>query len=369
MMNYKRISQWLLLASVVLTLPVTFVSCTNEDNSTSSIKDYSKEGWYSYLDSAQVREDRGLANASQYVAYTYRLERNDTAVKLPDNLRSCADAFNEKLRSKMLAADQGFTPSREGMDGLNLSGSTSTSYKQLDALADWLKEKAGDKKIYILDLRNEYNLYVNGHLLNYYGFNNWANIGRTKDEIIQGENAFARQLMGTKIPVGPIGSETNYIIKDTTWLDVNEVLTEEEAVVKMAKEKGMDMECYRITALDHCFPIDRVIDDFIEFYRSLPKDAWVHMHCYAGRGRTTLFMAFFDMLRNPQVSEKDIVYRHLLIGGVNLYYTYKEGDKLWRVPLFNEINYMVSLMKKYAEENAANNYSVPWSVWKSTKRM
>ncbi len=370
MFNHKKLAQWLMLASVLLTMPTVFVSCTSssDDEPVVPKKSYVNEPWYIYLDSAQVREQRGLANASKYAAYTYRLERADTAILLPENLRTCNDAFKESYRSKMLEADTSFTPSREGMDKLCLSGSTSTSYKQLDALADWLKSKAGNKKIYILNLRNECNLYVNGNLLNYYGFNNWANIGRTKEEVIAREATLCSQLPEKRIPTGAISEKTKYIIKDTTWIDVTEVLTEEQAVAKMAASKGYNMECYRISALDHCFPVDMVIDDFLVFYRSLPQDAWVHMHCYAGRGRTTLFMAFFDMLRNPTVSEKDIVYRQLLIGGVNLYYSYHEGDKAWRVPLFNEISEMVSLMKLYVNENAATGYSKSWSEWKSTKK-
>jgi len=368
MINYKRFAQWLLLAYVVLSMPAAFVSCTNYDNPTSAPTPVQHEDWYNYLDSAQVREERGLANAEKYAPYTYRLERQDTARALPDNLRACTDAFNEANRSKMLEPDKDFTPSREGFDGLNLSGSTSTSYQQLDALTDWLKEKAGGKKIYILDLRSEYNMYVNGNLLNYYGFNNWANIGLKREDIIAGEKAHCSSIIGQTIPTGTFSEKTNYIIQDTLWIDVSEVMTEEQAVAKMAEAKGVDMMGYRITPLDHCFPVDQVIDDFLEFYRQVPKDAWVHMHCYAGRGRTTLFMTFFDMLRNPGVSERDIIYRQLLIGGVNLHYTFHEGDKLWRVPLFTEIDHMVGLMKLYAEENAANNYTKSWTEWKRSKR-
>jgi len=356
---------WLLLTGLIVCLPSAFVSCDNNDNPTPVVE---KPAWYIYLDSAQVRESRGLANASFYAANTYRLEHNDTAVRVPDNLRSSDDAFDEKYRSRQIEADKGFTPTRDGMENLHISGSTSISYKQLDALTDWLKAKAGGKKIFILDLRSEYNIYVNGHLINYYGFNNWANIGRKRDDIIAGERTFAESLVGKRISTGTISAETEYQIVDTMWVDVTECLTEEQAVKKMAAAKGVDMEPYRITPIDHCFPVDGVIDDFLEFYRSVPKDAWVHMHCYAGRGRTTLFMSFFDMLRNPNVPLRDIINRQVLIGGVNLYYVVKEGDKAWRIPLFTEIDRMMSLLKLYVDENASNGYTRSWSDWKATKR-
>jgi len=356
---------WLLLACLVVCLPAAFVSCDNNDNSVPVVE---KPLWYTYLDSAEVRETRGLANAELYKAYTYRVEHYDSAVKVPDNLRSTDDPFNEEYRPNQFGDDKGYTPSRKGMENLHFSGSTSFSYKQLDALTDWLKEKAGGKKIYILDLRNEYNVFINGHLVNYYGYNNWANIGRKRDDIIAGEKAFAENLVGQHIPIGTISGSTKYLIVDTTWVDVTECLTEEQAIKKMAAEKNVDMEPYRITPLDHCFPVDQVIDDFLAFYRQLPEDAWVHMHCYAGRGRTTLFMAFFDMLRNPDVPLRDIINRQLLIGGVNLRYVYKDGDKLWRVPLFTEIDCMTELMKLYVDENVSNGYTRSWTEWKNTKR-
>lgn len=39
------------------------------------------------------------------------------------------------------------------------------------------------------------------------------------------------------------------------------------------------------------------IDEFIKLYKSLPKDAWLHFHCEAGKGRTTTFLAMYDMMK------------------------------------------------------------------------
>lgn len=46
-------------------------------------------------------------------------------------------------------------------------------------------------------------------------------------------------------------------------------------------------------------------------------------HCEAGEGRTTAYMAMYDMMKNPDVSLKDILYRQHLLGGNYVAYTIK----------------------------------------------
>jgi hypothetical protein len=94
------------------------------------------------------------------------------------------------------------------------------------------------------------------------------------------------------------------------------------------------------------------MDDFIAFARNLPADTWLHFHCQAGKGRTTLFLVVYDFLRNPDVAEKDVVYRHYLQGGNFMYYQGDDADeKAWKVPLAKEKAAMVPLVYQYIQEN------------------
>ena len=53
------------------------------------------------------------------------------------------------------------------------------------------------------------------------------------------------------------------------------------------------------------------------------------MHCPAGRGRTTTFLAMYDMMRNAvNVSFDDILARQAMIGGKDLTEPFAIGD--WR---------------------------------------
>ena len=107
------------------------------------------------------------------------------------------------------------------------------------------------------------------------------------------------------------------------------------------------------------------IDRFLAFYRTLPQDAWLHFHCEAGVGRTTAFMVMTDMLKNPSVSLKDILYRQHEIGG--FYYgefPIKTKDKdSWKTKYYREKIVMIEQFYRYVQENRADGYQTPWSVW------
>lgn len=364
-MMKKRIPAWLMLPALLLALSFNFVAC---HKNAPALPDYTKEAWYTYLDSAQVRESRGLAHADEYEWYALRLNNIDSAKVEPFHFRTCRYPYSDAKRSSLPSGTQDYTPTREGLDGLNISGSGSYSYKELLYLVDELKGLAGNNPIYIVNLRQEWNFFVNGQGLSAYGYNNWANIGRSKAEIVKGEKELLESFRGETILTGELGSENDYQLlpENEVELDVEDefTFTEEAAVAHIAKEKGLDLRFYRVTALDHTFATDDVIDDFLAFYRTVPGNAWVHLHCAGGNGRTSVFMAFFDMLRNPEISEKDIVYRQCLIGGTCAYFEYYPGVKEWRIPLFTETSHMIHVMKMYADQNVGNGYSKSWSQWK-----
>lgn len=64
------------------------------------------------------------------------------------------------------------------------------------------------------------------------------------------------------------------------------------------------------------------VDEFVAFFDSLPQEAWVHFHCRGGKGRTSMMLVMYDIMRNaPNVALMDIVKRHHLLGSVDLFDT------------------------------------------------
>lgn len=79
-------------------------------------------------------------------------------------------------------------------------------------------------------------------------------------------------------------------------------------------------------------PGGQIVDHFIELVENLPQDGWLHLHCRGGKGRTTSFMVLFDILKNGRkVSLEDIVKRHHLLGGIDLFDT-----KVWKNGTYTE---------------------------------
>jgi protein-tyrosine phosphatase len=109
----------------------------------------------------------------------------------------------------------------------------------------------------------------------------------------------------------------------------------------------------RITVTDHARPLDEAVDRFILAVRALPENGWAHFHCEAGRGRTTTFMALYDMLRNAnRVSLEDIACREQLLG-----YDYDVlcpvGPESWKAPYSVDRIAFVRAVYNYARANPA----------------
>jgi hypothetical protein len=118
---------------------------------------------------------------------------------------------------------------------------------------------------------------------------------------------------------------------------------------------------WRLTATDHIWPDATIVDQFISLYRNLPTNAWLHFHCEAGKGRTTTFMALYDMMRNPHVPLYDILKRQEALGGISLMAT--GNEKGWKAPYSKQRSDMLALFHQYVTETTYTNYATPWSTW------
>ena len=116
-------------------------------------------------------------------------------------------------------------------------------------------------------------------------------------------------------------------------------------------------------ATDHIWPEPAAVDEFVRFYKTLPDDVWLHFHCQAGEGRTTEFLAMYDILKNPTVPLKDVLYRQCLLGGSYVAHVEPAGSTYWKVPYYEEKARHIALFHRYVREQQAADFAVSWSDW------
>ena len=253
-------------------------------------------------------------------------------------------------------APEGSPPSVEGLDTLNISGSAEFSERQFRELAEKLRELADGKQICVIDARQESHMLVNGISLSWYGYNNWANAGLTLAEVEAAEKAVFEPLAGTAVKAYGVSDNEKINSLD---LDVMSLMTEKELV----ESEGFSY--YRLPSPDHSWPDETSVDEFIAFAQNIdPANTWLHFHCEAGKGRTGVYMAIYDMMKNPGVSFEDIMVRQAMTGSS---YLPNERDYSPMADKYKLRAERIRQVYEYIQENHDAGYEVKWSEWIAQK--
>lgn len=293
-----------------------------------------------------------VQDTARYAGFIWRVDSANKAA-LPRNFRCASDAFGKA--DKKFALDETYVPSRKGLDTLQASGSAEFSAAEFHVMAATLKKQAKGP-VYIVDLRQESHGLFNGSAVSWYGKRDWGNLGKTRTAVLQDEQHRVLQALGQDVTVAVLGKDK--APAQTRTERVTQAMTEQTMV------EAAGLGYVRITATDHVWTSPACVDDFIAFYRQLPKDAWLHFHCQAGVGRTTTYLAMYDMMRNPELPLKDILYRQHLLGGTYLGYTVDlSKQKGWKGAYYNEKARMIQVFYAYVQANHANNFPKSWSAW------
>ena len=197
-------------------------------------------------------------------------------------------------------------------------------------------------------MRQETHIFVNGLPVSWFATKDWANVGRTNDEIQGNEDGRVKSLKpGSKIAVHP-GAP---IKKNGVASSAPENVTVERASTERDIVTANNAAYERLTVTDHARPLDEEVDRFILAVRALPENGWAHFHCEAGRGRTTTFMVLYDMLRNAnRVSLDDIARRQQLLG-YDFDVLRPNNPEDWRAPYTEDRIAFVRAFYEYARGN------------------
>src|SRR6266568_5661663 len=200
---------------------------------------------------------------------------------LPRNFRTTDDP---------LKASKGETPATTGLNDLRASGSGEFTPEGLKLV---LARTRGP--VTVFDLRQETHIFVNELPVSWYASHDWANVGRSHEEIVSEEAARVQSFKpGSEIDVRP-----GHPVKHGNGNSVTpQRVNVERAGTERDVVEGAGTHYVRVAVTDHARPLDQEVDRFVLAVRELPENAWTHFHCEAGLGRTTTFMVLYDMLRN-----------------------------------------------------------------------
>ncbi len=262
------------------------------------------------------------------------------------NFRLMSDAWKNSVRGK--------EPTRKGLENLRASASAQPSLIALDELHEKISALAPDAKIFMVDLRQESHGFANSLPVSWYNKHNAANADKNTSAVLKDEAERLKNLRGNETTFTPLGKSDTARIKAITIIPrVTE--TEQNA----AQNAGFEYQ--RFAAADMQFPAPEIVDDFIIFVANLPENSWLHFHCQAGHGRTTTFLAMYDIMKNPDVSLEEICKRQYLLGGSNLllepegndWYAKKSRDRAKKIRLFYE----------FVQGTRAEKIGLQWSEW------
>jgi hypothetical protein len=202
-------------------------------------------------------------------------------------------------------------PSRAGLESLHASGSAQFSEKGLNKIMTLLNQPG----LVVVDLRQESHGFINGMAVAWYTEKNQMNVGKSLSEIELDETSRIQQLIDAKQAViyKPKGKKDG----KASWAPFS--VTVKNAYTESTLCSMQKIRYFRIPVTDNSSPTEQEVERFVQFVKTIPKGAWLHFHCKAGKGRTTTFLCMYDMLRNAKtVSFDDIVCRQWLLGGENL---------------------------------------------------
>ena len=117
---------------------------------------------------------------------------------------------------------------------------------------------------------------------------------------------------------------------------------------------------------DHRRPGDVDIDHFVELIKHLPKKTWLHIHCRGGSGRTTTFMAMYDMLRNANVVLfEEIIKRQAAVSPYYDLFTVNRKNVILTPYYQARLDFLRQFYR--FSQDYLQGYPENWSQWKSSK--
>ncbi len=160
------------------------------------------------------------------------------------------------------------------------------------------------QELYLVDLREETHGFLGDRAVSWYADDDFANVGMSPGLIVRDEEARLGVLADEQtVQVFTIGKDKQDNRQQQRVLPVSyddvpvkTPQTERQAFDQTSID-GCTVNYVRITVTDHCGPSSEALDEFCAAVpvSTDPAKTWVHFHCHGGDGRTTSFLALYDI--------------------------------------------------------------------------
>ena len=159
------------------------------------------------------------------------------------------------------------------------------------------------RDLFLVDLREESHGFINRRAASWYADNDFGNVGVAKSQIERDERARLEVLEGETTQVFKIDDDSSDNRGQERMMPVSyqtvtaETAATERTLVDEVVIGNCTVHYLRIPVTDHCAPSDVALAEFGKLATSSePKSSWLHFHCHGGDGRTTTFLALYDMV-------------------------------------------------------------------------
>ncbi len=211
------------------------------------------------------------------------------------------------------------------------------------------------KNVFIIDLRQEPHAILNKRAISWYGYRN-----QVPNNL---EHRLINQLSAKKHVRVYQGLDKlvdgHFIPQGSSLIKINKIITE-----KFLIEQELGANYLRILVTDHFAPNASQVDLFVSFVQQLPEDSWLHFHCRGGKGRSTTFMAIYDIIINGKnLTLDEILKRQYKLGGSKLStVNFSIDRKKWKTTSVKDRYNFIKKFYDYVLDANGYNKST-WSTW------
>jgi hypothetical protein len=242
---------------------------------------------------------------------------------------------------------------------IRASGSGQFSADELPNILNTIPVPKSD--VWIVDLRQEAHGFIDGLPIAWVSDQNAANAGKTPTQIKSEENKLLQELRKQKtVMVYELKKqdEGRVAVGQATPMIPESVESEQHLVTSLGARY------MRIYVQDHNKPDDLAVDQFVAFVRNkVQPSSWLHFHCRGGGGRSSTFLAMYDIIQNAQTDSFNAIMRRQEKSENSKLNKLLHADKAWKNDSAQERFEFLREFYAYVQDDTGY-LTRSWSAWR-----